>query len=64
MKNTKDSIINLLITVAIFLSALFLLWLLISFLDVISHNMLNRAGEYGKFLDWNLFTAYLGWCGA
>ena len=50
----KDFIIEVIIWVFTFLAALFGLWLILSFFDIVTHNI-ESYKNYAQYQPWNFF---------
>ncbi len=54
-KISKEKMIELAVWAVTIICTLLGLWMLISFFDIITHNIESYRG-YGEYLEWNFFT--------
>ncbi len=55
METVRNKIYRAAVWILTIICTLIGFWMLISFFDIVTHNMESYAG-YGEYLEWNFFT--------
>lgn len=56
MGNAEEKILKAIGWIVTILAITMWLWIIISYFDIVAHNIESRHG-YGGYLEWNFFTA-------